>query len=247
MKYCFYFIGLLLLFVSCQKKLSFEETTYNKKSTYLCDDKCPEINMIIPIATGDAEVSDSINKKVFNVLKEIVYFGEKPYTATTYDSLLVAFINSYEKLKGEFPEDKFGWEANIEGSIKYQTDSILNIEINHYTYTGGAHGYQGMRSLLFNPKTGKNIENQELFKNYKEFEAFAEKKFRFQFKIPANHGINATKFMFEDDKFQLPLNMFFTDKGLLLYYNRYEIASYADGPQELLLTYDELKGYLLFK
>ncbi|MDG1871842.1 MAG: RsiV family protein, partial [Flavobacterium sp.] len=85
------------------------------------------------------------------------------------------------------------------------------------------------------------------FKNYKEFEAFAEKKFRFQFKIPANHGINATKFMFEDDKFQLPLNMFFTDKGLLLYYNRYEIASYADGPQELLLTYDELKGYLLFK
>ena len=247
MKYCLYFTGLLLLLVSCQKKLTFEDTTYNKKSTYLCDDKCPEINVMIPIAKGQAEVSDSINKKVFSVLKEIVYFGEKPYNATTYDSLLVAFINSYEKLKREFPEDKFGWEATIEGAVKYQTDSIINIEINHYTYTGGAHGYQGKRSLLFNPKTGKNINNDMLFKNYNDFKAFAEKKFRFKFKIPANHGINATKFMFEDDKFQLPLNLFFTDKGLLLYYNRYEIASYADGPQELLLTYEELKEYLLFK
>jgi hypothetical protein len=40
----------------------------------------------------------------------------------------------------EFPNDTFGWEAKIEGSVKYQSESVLNIEINHYTYTGGAHG-----------------------------------------------------------------------------------------------------------
>jgi hypothetical protein len=48
------------------------------------------------------------------------------------------FIDSYEKPK-EFPNDTFGWEAKIEGSVKYQSESVLNIEINHYTYTGGAH------------------------------------------------------------------------------------------------------------
>lgn len=51
--------------------------------------------------------------------------------------------------------------------------------------------------------------------------------------------------MFEGDQFQLPLNIFYTDKGLLLYYNRYEIAAYADGPKELLIPYEELKNFLI--
>ena len=53
--------------------------------------------------------------------------------------------------------------------------------------------------------------------------------------------------MFEDEKFQLPQNIFFTDKGLLLYYNSYEIASYADGPKELLFSYKEVNDYLLIQ
>lgn len=240
-----YLLSLFLLLAGCQKKLTFENQTYNKKSSLLCEDSCPEINMSIPIAEGDAVVSDSINKKVFSVLKEIIYFGEKPYTSKDYDSLVSDFIGSYEKLKTEFPKDEFGWEAKIEGSIKYQTDSILNIEINHYAYTGGAHGYQGLRSLLFDPKTGKAITNNQLFKDSNAFKAFAEKKFRSKYKIPENHSINATKFMFEGDQFQLPINIFYTDKGLLLYYNRYEIAAYADGPKELLIPYEELKNFLI--
>jgi hypothetical protein len=36
---------------------------------------------------------------VFSVLKEIVYFGEKPYTSTDYAGLLASFIDSYETQK----------------------------------------------------------------------------------------------------------------------------------------------------
>jgi hypothetical protein len=57
------------------------------------------------------------------------------------------------------------WEAEIEGSIKYQSDRILNLQIKHYTYTGGAHGYQGLRSFAFNPASGKSIPNNQLFKD----------------------------------------------------------------------------------
>jgi hypothetical protein len=53
--------------------------------------------------------------------------------------------------------------------------------------------------------------------------------------------------MFEDDTFQLPQNLFYTDKGLLLFYNPYEVASYADGTKELLLPYNEVDDYLLIK
>ena len=244
-----FIIYTLLLFsaAQCSNELVFEEESFQKKTTMPCKENCPSISVKIPVANAVPVVADSINKKVFSVMKEIIYFGEKPYTATDYNGLLASFIDSYEKLQKEFPNDKFGWEADIEGTVKYQSDAVLNIEIKHYTYTGGAHGYQGLRSLLFDPNTGKTISNEELFHNKLDFKAFAEKKFRAKYKIPANKSINATGLMFEKEKFQLPQNIFYTDKGLLLYYNSYEAASYADGPKELLLPYTEVNDYLAVK
>lgn len=247
MKHFIIFTLLLFSVARCSNELIFEEQSFQKKTTLPCKENCPHISVKIPIAKDVPIVADSINKKVFSVLKEIVYFGEKPYTSTNYNGLLTSFIGSYEKLQKEFPNDKFGWEADIEGSIKYQSDSILNIEIKHYTYTGGAHGYQGLRSLLFDPNTGKFISNTKLFKDKNAFTAFAEKKFRAKYKIPTNKSINSTGLMFEDEKFYLPQNIFYTDKGLLLYYNSYEAASYADGPKELLLSYKEVNDYLTVK
>jgi cytochrome c556 len=244
-----FIIYTLLLFsaAQCSNELVFEEESFQKKTTIPCKENCPSISVKIPVANAVPVVADSINKKVFSVMKEIIYFGEKPYTATNYNSLLASFIDSYEKLQKEFPNDKFGWEADIEGYVKYQSDAVLNIEIKHYTYTGGAHGYQGLRSLLFDPNTGKSISNDELFSDKAAFKAFAEKKFRSKYKIPSNKSINATGLMFEKEKFQLPQNIFYTDKGLLLYYNSYEAASYADGPKEVLLPYTEVNDYLAVK
>ncbi|MDI1304328.1 MAG: DUF4163 domain-containing protein [bacterium] len=247
MKHFILFSVLLLSIARCSNELAFEEQSFQKKTTLPCKENCPQITVKIPVAKDVPVVADSINKKVFSVLKEIIYFGEKPYTSTNYNGLLTSFIDSYEKLQKEFPKDTFGWEGKIEGSVKYQSDSILNIEIKHYTFTGGAHGYEGLRSLLFDPETGKYIPNNQLFKNKNAFMAFAEKKFRAKYKIPENKSINATGLMFEDEKFYLPQNIFYTDKGLLLYYNSYEAASYADGPKELLLPYKEVNEYLMVK
>ncbi|MBF7091072.1 DUF3298 and DUF4163 domain-containing protein [Flavobacterium sp. ALJ2] len=244
--YTFLFVTLFIL-TSCTKELSFKEQTFEKKSTLPCKSNCPQISLKIPIAQNPPIVADSINKKVFSVLKEIVYFGEKPFESTDYNDLTTSFIGSYEEMHKKFPDDKFGWEAKIEGNIEYQSDSIINIKINHYTFTGGAHGYQGYRSLLFNPKTGKTITNKKLFVNEKDFKVFAEKQFRAKYKIPVTGSINATGLMFENEKFNLPLNIFYTKEGLLLYYNSYEAASYADGPKELLLPYDKVNDYLVFK
>ncbi|SDG59971.1 Protein of unknown function [Flavobacterium omnivorum] len=247
MKHIIIYTLLLFSVAQCSNELVFEEESFQKTTSLPCKEDCPSISVKIPVANAVPIVADSINKKVFSVLKEIIYFGEKPYTAKDYNGLLHSFIGSYEKLQKDFPEDKFGWEADIQGSVKYQSDAVLNIEIKHYTYTGGAHGYQGLRSLLFDPSTGKSISNDELFNDKATFKAFAEKKFRAKYKIPANKSINATGLMFEKEKFQLPQNIFYTDKGLLLYYNSYEAASYADGPKELLLPYTEVNDYLAVK
>lgn len=247
MKYFSVFAALLFLLVGCNNELTFEDQSFYKKTTLPCKENCPHISVQIPIAKNVPIVADSINKKVFATMKEIIYVGEKPFAATDYDALTTAFINSYNEMQRKYPKDNIGWEGEIKGRIGYQSDSILDIEIKHYTYTGGAHGYTGKRSLIFNPKTGKSIANEDLFKDTKAFQAFAEKKFRAAYKLKPSDPINASGLMFEEEVFQLPQTYFFTDKGLLLYYNVYEIASYAEGPKELLIPYTEAAPYLVAK
>lgn len=245
-KYTFLIFSFLLL-AGCSKELAFENETFQKKSTLPCDKDCPSITIDLPIAKKIPIVADSINKKIFSVVKEIVYFEEKPLKSADYNSLASSFIASYEEMHKKFPTETFGWEAKIIGNVEFQSEQIINIKIDHYTFTGGAHGYQGYRSLLFNPKTGKVIFNDQIFKNQKEFKALAEKEFRAKYKIPEKANINATGLMFENDKFQLPQNIFYTSEGLLLYYNSYEAASYADGPKDLLLPYDKIRPLLIFQ
>lgn len=241
-------LAILVLFLSsCKNELTFKEEHFSKNSSLPCKENCPEVTLTVPVAENVPIVADSINKKVFSVVRDIIYFGEKPYPSTDYQGILDSFIASYDEMKQKNPKEIFGWEGKIEGKVTYESDSIINISIEHYTFTGGAHGYSGSRSLLFDAKTGKNIPNEFLFKDLNAFRAFAETKFRAKYKIPTKENINATGLMFESDVFELPLSIFYTEKGILLYYNTYEVASYVDGPKELLLTYEELKPYLLVK
>ncbi|WP_035659763.1 DUF3298 and DUF4163 domain-containing protein [Flavobacterium seoulense] len=237
----------LVLFISCSKELTFEEQSFEKTTTVDCTKNCPKIEIKIPVAQNADIISDSINKTVFNTVKSIVDFGERPNKSTNYEELANFFIQAYEKLKKDFPQDHFGWEGKIDGKIKYSSESILNIEINHYTFTGGAHGYAGLRSLIFDPKTGKRIENKKLFKNWEIFKVFAETKFRDKYKIPRDQPINSTGLFFEDDVFQVAQNIFFTNEGIVLHYNPYEIAAYVDGSRDLLIKYEEANDYLITK
>ena len=247
MKNYIFLVFLFLICISCNKELSFKNEKFEKESILPCKTDCPIITIDVPIAKNIPIVADSINKKIFSVIKEIVYFGEKPVKLNDYKALTSSFIESYEEMHKKFPSETYGWEGKIKGNVEFESDQIINIKLDHYTFTGGAHGYQGYRSLLFNPKTGKTIFSDQIFKNEKEFKAFAEKAFRSKYKIPAKANINATGLMFENDKFQLPQNIFYTEEGLLLYYNSYEAASYADGPKELLFPYHEVNKYLLYQ
>lgn len=91
------------------------------------------------------------------------------------------------------------------------------------------------------------MENGDLFINSMEFQEYAEGKFRDQENIPGTESINSTGFMFENDTFYLPQNIGFTKNGLQLIYERYEVASYADGPIVLTLPYPEINSFLRLK
>ena len=224
--------------------LAFSSKQYTKKSTLPCKEICTYVTINVPMAEGAGAASDSINNNIFKVVRSIVYFGEKPSDGKSYEEVMTSFIKSYDDLKKKFPNDAMAWEAKIKGTIDYQSDSLLNIKLNNYMFTGGAHGYEGDRSLLFNPATGKMLKRSDIFKDEKGFTALAEKKFRAKYKIPAGKSINATGLFFDGDKFSLPNEIFFRENGVLLLYNTSEVAATAEGRKELLMPYAEIKPFM---
>jgi len=64
-----------------------------------------------------------------------------------------------------------------------------------------------------------------------------------QNEIPMDADLESQFFGMESG-FVLPENIFFEKEGLRFIYNSYEIASYAQGSQTFILTYETLKPFL---
>ena len=143
-----------------------------------------------------------------------------------------------------FPDESIPWEAKIDAEVAYENNDLITIMLNSYIFTGGAHGYGSTRFLNFEKKSGLELGRKDLFKNQGDFVDFAEERFRMQEKIPNDQSINSTGLMFELDEFYLPENIGFTQSGLKLLYNPYEVASYADGTIEMTIPYGEVEKFL---
>lgn len=241
MKPPIYFLLCLLLLVGCNRehKLSFESITYSEKE---CP-SCPEVYIEVPKALERTHLSNIINTVLEEELIALLVFDDD-IEASSISEAVESFKNGFEELKKLYPDETTEWEAKIDGAVTFEDKNILTIALKSYLFTGGAHGYSSKKFLNFDKRKGKEFENRELFKDTDHFEHFAEAKFRIQEGVPKDDPINSTGFMFEEDKFHLPENIGYTENGLTLLYNQYEVASYADGVIELTLPYIEVKNYL---
>lgn len=230
---------------SCKKEeLTFKPRKFHKEIVVNKDTTAIEIE--VAVAQNKSAAADSINALF---LKEItfIFSFDSAATAKNYPTVCSEFIKEYVDLQKKIPEYATPWDATATGKIGYQSDKVLNLTIDYYSFTGGAHGNGRSLSYFVDPETGKQIKKEALFSDLNGFTKLAEQKFRAQQKVPAHSSINETGYSFEKDTFQLPENLFYTDKGILLLYNQYEIASYAEGPIELTIPYSEADKFLKIK
>lgn len=248
MKKIYSILFVSFLFVACNNKTEFTPKVYHESSAKNCKDdyNCANINLEVLEAANKSDVSNAINATLFDTIKNAVYTGENPKEVKNYSDLTHSFVSLFTKLKTELKQDKIpSWEATTKTTVGYQSSKILNVVIDYYVFTGGAHGYGAVKSVLFDPKTGKILTLDKLFSDIEKVKSLAETKFRVQEKIAQDKSLTDAGYFFDKDIFVLPKNILFTAKGLTLHYNQYEVASYANGPIEIELTYEELKPYLI--
>lgn len=238
----------VLLASSCSfdKPLTFENKNYSTDDFEECSSKkCPIIDVAILKTTNDDEksvlVDETIKKHIIDL---IVSARENNDNIATIEEALRTFISDFRKYETEFGNDFLSYDVDIYMSVSYQSEQFVSLEINYYLFTGGAHGYSGINFLNFNAQTGEKMTRSDLFADMEAVLAYAEKKFREIYKIPEDRNINATGFWFEKDTFHFPENIGFTESEMILHYNQYEIASYAEGPITLSIPKLEIAQFL---
>ena len=228
-----------LIACNTEEILTFETSIISNDT---CEN-CTSVSIEIPKALGRIKLSKTINIALQEEIIALLNFDEES-DAQTIEGATAAFVKDYEELNGKFPEESMPWKAKINGTIIFENKEVLTILLESYMYTGGAHGYDTNRFLNFDKIKEVELDRVELFKNEEKFKAFAETIFRKQENVPADASINSTGFMFETESFYLPENIGYTHKGLLLFYEPYEIASFADGPIILTIPYNDANNFL---
>ncbi|KAA2219476.1 DUF3298 and DUF4163 domain-containing protein [Maribacter flavus] len=230
-----------LIFMGCKNdnSLVFEPSNFGNEPCA----NCASVSISIPKAIGNKKLDETINTALREEIIFILKYDDA-VDAGSIDMAIKSFQNEFAKLKEKFPEESTQWEASINGEVSFENERMLTIRLDYYLFTGGAHGYGSTRFLNFDKTKATELNNEELFKDILDFEGYAEAKFREQEGISSTASINSTGFMFEEDMFYLPENMGFTNEGLQLFYEQYEVASYADGPIILTFPFEEIQKFL---
>ena len=241
-----------------EEKMPAEEPTFSyqkeqqqfKKASDGCksdSNECAIIEIDFPQFKEPGAVFKQINDSILHYIKTSLS-PEDMGNVATLDDLGNRFIQDYNEYTAEAKtraeEDDSEpfitpWSIETYGTVTFESPKLVSIELSTYSYTGGAHPNTTVTLLNYDTKTGKAITIKDLVKDQRKLVQLAEKKFRETHEIAPNASLNEQGF-FWDGKFQLPQNIGLSGEGIWFFYNSYEIAAYAVGPTEFVLSWEEL-------
>jgi hypothetical protein len=227
----------LIVIISCTQEthLTFSETSFVKNENAIV-----EIN--IPKADGDNAVSKSINSTIENLIVNAISFAEDSLIDISLNDAVIKFDSIYKAFKTDFEDSSLVWEAIIDGEVTYQSPAITCVAINSYLNTGGAHGNMNISFLNFDSQTGQLLMKDDHIKNRTKFLKLVKKHFDIKLQEPSGEASFDEYFFGED--FHLPENIGFSDEGVILLYNVYEIAPYSEGITEFTIPFEEALPFL---
>lgn len=191
---------------------------------------------------GDETIVKNINQAVFKTLSAnppIPYNG----TVTSMDGLHLFITTMATEL------DKKGRATTID-PLPFQYFSswsafgnkvAFSIFIKSYMYTGGAHGSTQGTYLNFDATTGQQINLHSFIEDTAKLLDLAAIYFCKERHLPLDALQLQTGLFCELSSLKMPSELGFSHKGLVLYYNQYEIAPYSMGAIVITIPYKAIQ------
>lgn len=207
---------------------------------------CPELDIQYIRFDETSAFAKQVNEINEKEIASVFHLDQDQPQEKNVKDALRNFIDEYGNFRRENTDSEAHYEAKLEQEVKDKNERTVVLKTDFYLYTGGAHGYGGVRFLNFDASTGKLLQAKDLVSDMQGFTDFVEHAFRQQYEIPEDANINSKGFFFEDDKFALPQNIAFTQDAVILIYNPYEAASYAEGQLRFMFPKKTVEKWLAY-
>ncbi|MGN8644574.1 DUF3298 and DUF4163 domain-containing protein [Gracilibacillus sp. HCP3S3_G5_1] len=140
---------------------------------------------------------------------------------------------SYKELKeNEKQGEKYDFQAEYQTDyqVKYNQSPKLSILTSNYIFSGGAHGNTTVESFNFDIDEGSRIYLTNVLTDEEQIKAVRDYVWEYAIERPDIFYPDLKK---EDINLTKDTAFYFTDDGITLVFQQYEIAPYVAGNQEI--------------
>jgi len=129
----------------------------------------------------------------------------------------------------------------------YETDRFVTFDIQTYEYDGGVHGGGAAYGMTFRKSDGRYIDENVLNTGNDplEWNEILKKGLMEYFEVSTEEDLESC--LMDVDLYCIPMpscGISFTEQGLSIIYQQYEIAAYAMGRPNFVIPYEKLKPFL---
>lgn len=229
-------VAVMLSAASCRRdagpQLSWHEMKIER------DDAFVKVDLSYPLAEG-GRLADSINAKIAGLLKADICSDCPEDCACTPEQSVDSMM---ARKKSDPAMDRIPYEFNSSGSI-YLRRGISSVDLETYSFTGGAHGQTVGYICNFDNSTGAELSVGEMFTDTVRLSQMNREAFKAYLK--AKDIPDVESYLFVDvDELSLPQNIGFDEQGVVMLYNQYEIAAYVFGQSRYVLPYTSVDSIL---
>ena len=245
----FFIAALALLHAACQPNnppapaaapLTVTMAKWNKENC-LRDSICATLSLSYPVLTGGTTATAAINDSI----EAFVYLVAEPDPnlplPQAFDSAalkMFVMLREDEAMRGS--EYTMSFTNELTSKVLWQNSRYLSLEMNTYSFRGGAHGMYGTLLETFDLATGKPLDLTAIIKDTMALRPLLEKAFVDAKKTDVPDATLRDLLLPEIKQLPMPAMYCLIPEGVRFVYNPYEVAAYAVGQTDILLTWQQL-------
>ncbi|RYC70268.1 MULTISPECIES: DUF3298 and DUF4163 domain-containing protein [Spirosoma] len=252
------FLGLLCLSQACRTKPSGPPKLKQQLYTFSGESRCDttsnrgvNVSVSYVLLSDDEPGASTINGQLSDMAVSSVTdwldsatVAANPGSRSDLNKAAALFAADYQNMLTEMGSLGGCWELKTTADTVFSNENVLTVKMETYAYTGGAHPNSNQSFFTFNRETGQPLNLSDMVSDTVALLGVVEKAFRKQQQLLPQYNLEERGYFLHDGRFFLPANVGLSPKGMIFYYNPYEIAAYAVGPIEVTVPYEQLNGIL---
>lgn len=240
----------ILTFFSCENEvkeessLTFIEYATSEKIHLFGNENYPAFDLDAHIKLPEDKITyQGLNQAMMETYFDSLYLPQKT-AQENLEALAQSTISEYRAIEQELQLDSmdigssYNWQMIENNQILNQNGYFVSFVNEMFSFTGGAHGNTIRNHYVYDLKNDRILLAEDILKLMQ-----CESIIDLQKKSAEKAGLILDEIFI--DGFRCNSNFYLIEEGIIFHYDQYEIASYADGPIDIFISFTEIAPFLL--